>query len=113
MTKYIAVVAAVFGLGVGQAFAADLSSGSSEPTRLTDAQLDEVTAGDPLILVSVMAPITVNIAPITVQVPINVAAIIQANVLGNGAFDAVAVGTQNVFQAGSLARSAVSGLGGS
>jgi hypothetical protein len=109
MTKYIAVFAAVFGLGVGQAFAAGMSSGSNEPTKLTDAQLDEVAAGDPLILVSVMAPISVHIEPITVQVPINVAAIIQANVLGNGAFDAVAVGTQNIFQAGSLARSAVPG----
>jgi hypothetical protein len=36
-----------------------------------------------------------------VDVPINVNAIVQANVLGNAVMDAVAVGTQNVFQAAS------------
>ena len=109
MTKYIAVFAAVVGLGAGKAMAAGASSASAGPVQLTDSQLDEVVAGDPIIAVNVgvLAPITVHVEPITVSVPVNVAAIIQANVLGNGVFDAVAVGTQNVFQAGSLVRSAL------
>ena len=103
MTKYIAVFATVFGLGAGKAFAAQESSASTDPVQLTDSQLDEVVAGDPIIAVNVgvFAPINVHVEPITVSVPINVAAIVQANVLGNGVFDAIAVGTQNVFQAAS------------
>jgi hypothetical protein len=101
VVKYVAAMAAVFGLFVAPVFAA----GQSEPSRLTDAELDQVSAGDPLILVNIPvnigALVDVHIEPITVNVPINVAAIIQANVLGNGVFDGVAVGTQNVFQAAS------------
>jgi hypothetical protein len=100
--KFVAAMAAVFGLFVAPAFAAAESAG---PTRLTDAELDQVSAGDPLILVNipvnVAAALNVHIEPITVSVPVNVAAIVQANVLGNGVFDGVAVGTQNVFQAAS------------
>src|SRR3954469_22778893 len=94
-----AMMAAVFGLWASPAFAGEQSA---QPTRLTDGELDEVTAGDPLILVNipinVAAPINVHIEPITVSVPVNVAAIVQANVLGNGVFSGTAVGTQNVFQ---------------
>jgi hypothetical protein len=102
LVKYVAAMAAVFGLFVSPAFAAGQSA---EPTRLSDAELDQVAAGDPLILVNipvnVAALLNVHVEPITVNVPVNVAAIIQANVLGNGVFDGVAVGTQNVFQAAS------------
>lgn len=102
LVKYVAAMAAVFGLFVAPAFAAGQSA---EPTRLSDAELDQVSAGDPLILVNipvnVAALLNVHVEPITVNVPVNVAAIIQANVLGNGVFDGVAVGTQNVFQAAS------------
>lgn len=102
LVKYVAAMAAVFGLFVSPAFAAGQSA---EPTRLSDAELDQVSAGDPLILVNipvnVAALLNVHVEPITVNVPVNVAAIIQANVLGNGVFDGVAVGTQNVFQAAS------------
>ena len=103
MTKYIAVFAAVFGVGAGQALAAERSSDSAAPVKLTDGQLDDVVAGDPLIFVNVAvaAPISVHVEPITVSVPVNVAAIVQANILGNAVMDAVAVGTQNVFQAAS------------
>src|SRR4051812_15968871 len=98
------MIVAVFGLWASPAFATEQSA-SAGPTRLTDGELDEVTAGDPLILVNipvnVAALLNVHIEPITVNVPVNVAAIVQANVLGNGVFDAVAVGTQNVFQAAS------------
>jgi hypothetical protein len=102
MVKYLAAMAAVFGLFVAPAFAA---GETAEPTRLSDAELDQVSAGDPLILVNipvnVAAFLNVHVEPITVNVPVNVAAIVQANVLGNGVFDGVAVGTQNVFQAAS------------
>jgi hypothetical protein len=85
------------GLVASPALAAERSATRDGPVMLSDNELDQVAAGDPLILVSVMAPIGVHIEPITVSVPVNVAAIIQANVLGNAVFDAVAVGTQNVF----------------
>jgi hypothetical protein len=100
--KYFAVIAAVFGFWATPAFAAGQSGPTVEPARLSDAELDQVQAGDPLILVNipinVAAAVNVHIEPISVQVPINVAAIIQANVLGNGVFSGTAVGTQNVFQ---------------
>lgn len=97
MTKYLAAIAMTLGLAASPVLAAERSASSNGPVMLTDNELDQVAAGDPLIFVNVAAPIAVHIEPITVSVPINVAAIIQANVLGNAAFDAVAVGTQNVF----------------
>jgi hypothetical protein len=97
MRKYLAAIAMTLGLAARPALAAEQPASSNGPVMLSDNELDQVSAGDPLILVSVMAPIGVHIEPITVSVPVNVAAIIQANVLGNAAFDAVAVGTQNVF----------------
>ena len=95
MTKYIAAFAAVFGLLASPVFAAEQST--SVPSKMSDGELDQVKGGDPLIWIGIAAPITVNIAPITVSVPVNVAAVIQANVLGNGAFQALAVGTQNNY----------------
>ena len=53
--------------------------------------------GDPLIYIGVVAPIDVHIEPITVSVPVNVAAVVQANVLGNATFQAFAIGTQNNY----------------
>jgi hypothetical protein len=97
MKRYMAAMAVMLGLGVSPALAAAKAAASGEPVRLTDGELDQVTAGDPLILVSVIAPIDVHIEPITVSVPVNVAAVIQANVLGNATFKAQAVGTLNVF----------------
>src|SRR4051812_12289479 len=101
-TKYFAVIAAVFGFWATPAFAAHETQPAAQPAKLTDAELDQVQAGDPLILVNipvnVAAAVNVHIEPITVSVPVNVAAIIQANVLGNAVFSGTAVGTQNVFQ---------------
>ena len=98
MMKSIASIAAVVGLFAAPVFAAEQKTASAEqPARLTDGELDQVKGGDPLIYVGVLAPINVHIEPITVSVPINVAAIIQANVLGNGSFQGLAVGTQNNF----------------
>jgi hypothetical protein len=100
--KYLATIAALFSVGVTPAFAGEQAS-ASQPVQLSDGDLDQVVAGDPLIFVNVAVPINVQVAPIHVKVdvPINVAAVVQANVLGNGVFDAVAVGTQNVFNAAS------------
>ena len=98
MLKYIVAVSAA-AFVAGPVLAAEKSSTQPGPTTLTDHELDQVVAGDPLIFVNVAAPVYLHIEPITVQVPVNVAAIVQANVLGNGVFDAIAVGTQNNFYA--------------
>jgi hypothetical protein len=99
MKRYMAAAAVALALGAAPALAGqqEPAAGSKGPVQLTDSELDGVAAGDPLILVQVMAPIGVHIEPITVSVPVNVAAIVQANVLGNGSFDALAIGTQNVY----------------
>ncbi len=100
MTRYIAVMAALFGLGLtaAPAFAAEQQAASAgRPAKLSDGELDQVKGGDPLIYVGIAAPINVHIEPITVNIPVNVAAIIQANVLGDSAFSALAVGTQNNY----------------
>ena len=98
MTKRIGILfAAILGLSAVPVLAAEQRPASTPPDKLSDTQLDDVKGGDPLIYVGVLAPISVNIAPITVSVPVNVAAIIQANVLGNGVFSGTAVGTQNNY----------------
>ena len=98
MTKWMTAFAAVIGLVATPVFAAEQQPASAaQPAPLSDGELDQVKGGDPLIYVGVMAPINVNIAPITVDIPVNVAAVVQANVLGNGAFQALAVGTQNNY----------------
>src|SRR5438270_843827 len=98
--KRIAAMAVALGMCATPVLAAEQSSDG--PVKLSDADLDQVQAGDPLILVNipvnVAAALNVHIEPITVNVPVNVAAIVQANVLGNGVFSGTAVGTQNVFQ---------------
>jgi hypothetical protein len=93
LKSIVAVSAAAF--VAGPVLAADDQSSTQGRTTLTDHELDQVVAGDPLILVNVAAPVNLHIEPITVSIPVNVAAIVQANVLGNGVFDAIAVGTQN------------------
>ena len=96
----LAAMAAVCGLGLCAApvFAAEHQSVSAErPAKLSDGELDQVKGGDPLIYIGIAAPIDVHIEPITVSIPVNVAAIIQANVLGNSNFSAFAVGTQNNY----------------
>ncbi len=97
--KSMAALAAVFGLVAAPVFAAEQQPASA-PAKLSDQQLDQVKGGDPLIYVGVMAPINVTIEPITVSIPVNVAAVVQANVLGNGAFQGLAVGTQNNYNFG-------------
>ena len=100
MKKSIAAMAAVFGLGLCAmpVFAAEQKTAPAEqPAKLSDGELDQVKGGDPLIYIGIAAPIDVHIEPISVSIPVNVAAIIQANVLGNSNFAALAVGTQNNY----------------
>ena len=102
MSKQIAAMAAVFGLCASPVFAAKREPASTQgPAKLSDGELDQVKGGDPLIYIGVIAPVNVHIEPITVSVPVNVAAVVQANVLGNASFQAFAVGTQNNFNFGS------------
>ena len=97
MLKHMAI-AAVFGLCATPVFAAEQQhSTSAQPAKLSDGELDAVKGGDPLIYIGVVAPIDVHIEPITVNIPVNVATVVQANVLGNGTFQALAVGTQNNY----------------
>jgi hypothetical protein len=98
----MAALAAVFGVSASPVLAADKqqSASAQEPTKLSDGQLDQVKGGDPLIYIGVMAPVDVHIEPITVSIPVNVAAVVQANVLGNASFQALAVGTQNNYNFG-------------
>jgi hypothetical protein len=100
MKRSIAAMAAVFGVGLCAApvFAAEQDGASAEqPSKLSDGELEQVKGGDPLIYIGIGAPIDVHIEPITVNIPVNVAAIIQANVLGNSNFSAFAVGRQNNY----------------
>jgi hypothetical protein len=84
--KPVAMMAAVFGLAVGPARAATTPE-ATEPVKLTEAELDAVTAGDPIIDLNVLAGVNVTVQDINVNVnvdvPVNVGAIVQANVLGN------------------------------
>ena len=98
MFKYIASIAAVFGLFATPVLAAEQRGAA--PEKLSDTELEQVKGGDPLIWIGIAAPINVHIEPITVSIPVNVAAVVQANVLGNGAFQALAVGTQNNYNFG-------------
>ena len=100
MKKSMAAMAAVFGLGLCAmpVLAAEQKAAPAEQAaRLSDSELDQVKGGDPLIYIGIAAPIDVHIEPITVSIPVNVAAIIQANVLGNSNFSAFAVGTQSNY----------------
>lgn len=97
MKKSIALMAAIIGLGLSAAPVLAAEQKAPQPAKLSDHELDQVKGGDPLIYIGVAAPININIAPITVSIPVNVAAIIQANVLGASNFAAFAVGTQNNF----------------
>jgi len=100
MKRSMTAIAAVFGLGLCAApvFAAEQKSASAgQLAPLSDSELDQVKGGDPLLYIGVAAPIDIHVEPITVSIPVNVAAIIQANVLGNSNFSAFAVGTQNNY----------------
>jgi hypothetical protein len=96
--KTVATMAAVFGLAVAPARAATTPE-ATEPVKLTEEQLDSVTAGEALINLDVLANVNVTVQDINVNVdvnvPVNVGAIVQANVMGTATMLA-----QQTFPAG-------------
>ena len=96
MFKTIAALVAICGVGALPAYAGERQQPRSEPARLTDGELDQVKGGE-LLSLGILAPINLQLPAINVSVPVNAAAVIQANVAGNGAFQGLAVGTQNNF----------------
>lgn len=96
MLKTIAALVAVCGLGAIPAQAAERQQPQSGPARLSDGELDQVQGGE-LLSLGVLAPINLQLGAITVNVPVNAAAVVQANVGGTGAFQGLALGTQNNF----------------
>ncbi len=96
MLKTIAALVAVCGLGAIPAYAAERQQPQSGPARLSDGELDQVKGGE-LLSLGVLAPINLQLGAITVNVPVNAAAVVQANIGGSGAFQGLAVGTQNNF----------------
>ena len=101
MTKYLAATAAVVSLIATPVLAAGGAAADSEPVRLSDAQLDEVTAGDSLL--DVFAPISITLQDITVSVdinnvPVNAGLAVQLNALGTAAQTASVIAYQDVTQ---------------
>ncbi len=96
MLKTIAALVALCGVAAAPAFAAERQQPQSGPARLSDGELDQVKGGE-LLSLGVLAPIDLQVGAITVNVPVNAAAVIQANVGGTGAFQGLALGTQNNF----------------
>jgi hypothetical protein len=99
MKRFFAASAVVLALGTASVSAAEPSSG----LKLTDGQLDDVVAGDPIIDVDVNALLDLDVLitdiNVDVDVDIPIALVVQTNVLGNATFDAIAVGVQNNFNA--------------
>ena len=94
--KCLAVGAAMLALGAASpALAGDEIP--SAPVKMTDAELDEVTAGEPILGINVNANVMVLVQDINVDVnvfvPIDVGVVAQLNVLGT----AVMTGVNNFF----------------
>jgi hypothetical protein len=99
MKKFLAATAAVVSLVAAPVLAAPAPA--SEPVKLSDTQLDEVTAGDSLL--DLFVPITVSLNNISVSldinnVPVNVGAAVQLNALGTAAQTASVTAFQSVTQ---------------
>jgi hypothetical protein len=97
MKKFLAVAASALTLSATPALAAP----SNEPVKLTDAELDAVTAGEALL--DVTAPINVLLKDITVavsiqNVPVNAGLAVQLNALGTAMQTASVTAYQNVTQ---------------
>jgi hypothetical protein len=92
------MVGAALALAGSQAWAAE----GPDPARLTDAELEQVTAGEGSLLdldlnLDVLLQniaVTVNVS----NVPINAAAVVQANALGTAAQTATVQALQSVTQ---------------
>jgi hypothetical protein len=101
--KRIAAMALVFGIAAAPAFAGEQPQG---PVKLTDGQLDQVSAGDGSLL-DLAVNLNVLLKNITVtvnvsNVPINAGIAIQANALGQAIQSATGIAGQQVTQAQTL-----------
>ena len=101
--KRIAKMALALAAVATPVLAAEQSPGKTEPVKLADGELDQVTGGEGSLL---YLPMNVNIAlkDITVtlnisNVPINAAVAIQANALGQAIQNATVMAGQQVTQA--------------
>jgi hypothetical protein len=96
--KLLAAMAMVLGLTGAPALAA----ASTEPVKLADHELDQVTGGDGSLL-NLMLDLDVRLKNISVavnvsNVPINAAVVVQANALGQAIQDASVTAGQSVTQ---------------
>jgi hypothetical protein len=97
MKKHLAAMVAALALGATPVLAAP----AAEPHPLTDAELDQVTAGESLL--DLFAPITVSLENISVSleianVPVNAAAAVQVSAIGQAIQTAQVGALQQVTQ---------------
>ena len=102
--KRIAVVAIMLGLCATPVLAAEQSSGG--PVKLSDADLEQVSAGDGSLL-NLLANLNITLKNIAVtvnvsNVPINLGAAVQVNALGQAIQQATVMAGQQVTQAQTL-----------
>jgi hypothetical protein len=103
--RHIAAIALALGLSSGPALASERAV-PSEPVRLDDGQLDQVTGGEGSLLdlnldLNVLLrdiAVTVNVS----NVPINAAVVVQANAIGQAIQNATVIAGQQVTQAQSF-----------
>ena len=96
MRKLLAETAAAIGLMASPAFAS-----TSEPVKLTDDQLAEVTAGESLVNLDAYANIVLRDITLTLNVsnvPVNLAAAVQLNAIGSAQQLASVTAYQQVTQ---------------
>jgi hypothetical protein len=98
--KTLAAMVAALGLSATPVLAAEPAP-ASEPVKLADSELDQVTAGEGLL--DVFAPINVTLQDITVSlevsnVPVNLAAAVQVNAIGQAIQTATVTSFQQVTQ---------------
>ena|SRR5919197_5286252 len=95
--RYLAAIGAALSLLVIPAAAMADPQPSTEPVKLTDAELDEVTAG--VGGMSLFAPINISLNNVTLIISIqnstlNLAAVFQLNFLGNAIQNATVTAIQ-------------------
>ncbi|MFL5298965.1 MAG: hypothetical protein ACJ79R_01315, partial [Anaeromyxobacteraceae bacterium] len=95
------VAASALSLSATPALAAPSNEPSTEPVKLTDTELDQVTAGEALL--DVNAPINVllkniNVAVDIQNVPVNAGLVLQLNALGTAMQSASVTAFQSVTQ---------------
>ena len=100
MKRPLAALAAALSLGAAPVWAAPAHRAPA-PHVLTDAQLDEVTAGESLL--DVFAPITVTLDNLSVSleianVPVNAGAAVQVNAIGQAIQNVQVQALQQVTQ---------------